>query len=211
MCSPMMAIRAGMTVFSAFSQYQQGKAAAKAAEIQGENQRRIGEYNAKVAEQNAELAKRQSTDAIRRGANDAAKIREAARKANARGRAIMGSSGLLTDTGTNLDLLVQNTGVGELDALTLFNNAEREAYGFDVQETDFLNQARNLRAQGDIAVSAAQSKSNSLLQSGLFNAGSTLVTGAQNTGLLNSSTYGFENIKWNDGSQGYYRRTGVRF
>lgn len=192
MCSPTLVIVAASTAFGAYSQIQQGKAQAAVTKQNAANAQAIGEYNAGITEQNAELQKRASDDAIARGAQSAAKIRENARAANARGRAIQGSSGLLTDTGTNLDLLGQNAEYGELEALTAFNNAEKESYGYKVQETNLLNQAKNIRYQGELGVQTAAMEAKNQTTAGYMSAGSTLITGASNyqkAGGFESSTY----------------------
>lgn len=107
-------------------------------------------------------------------------MRENARKANARARAVAGSTGLLADTGTNLDIQGQNSATGELNALTVYNNAQREAYGHDVATTDFLAEAQNLRFTGDVGVTNANYSAAVQRQAGLLNAGTTLVTGTSN-------------------------------
>lgn len=195
MCEPTLALMAISTAFGAYQQYNQGRQQAAAARMAAANNQRIAEYNAQVAEVNAEMNKRAADDAITRGANDAATIRENARKANARGRAIMGGSGLLTDTGSNLDLLLDNTEAGEINALTVFNNAEREAYGFKVAATNNMAQAAGSRLEGSIGVQNANYQANIMKQNGLISAGSTLVTGATNFGLAG----GFDKKTWQKG------------
>ncbi len=192
MCSPTLALTAIGTVVSTYSQYAQGQAQAQATKMAGRNNQAIAEYNAKMLEQNAEIQRRAKEDSLTRGAQDAATIRENTRKLNARGRAIMGSSGLLVDTGTNLSLLGDNTVAGEVNALTTFNNAERESYGYAIAETDAKNQAKNTRYQGELGMQTASYNASIQKQAGLLGATSTLVTGAGNfakLGGFDSQTY----------------------
>ena len=184
MCSPTLAIAAVGTAFSAFSQVQQANAQADAIEAQARDNQTIANYNADIAESNAELSANAATDAVRRGANEAADIRDRVRRINATGRAVQGSSGLLLDTGNFADVLDQNTVFGELNALTVQNNADREAFGFKVEEQSFTNQAAVTRAGGQAGVNAASASAANVRQGGFLNAGSTLVTGAVNFGKL---------------------------
>lgn len=205
MCEATLVLTAVGTAFSAYSQMQQASYQADVARVQGENQRRIAEYNAQVAENNAAVVERnadrkeeQALDAIRRGADEAAQIRERVRKINATGRAIQGSSGLLVDEGNFSDVLDQNTVFGEVDALQTVNNAEREAYGFrmegynlDIQANDIRNQAQITRTGGQIAVNNANAEAAGIKQAGLLNTADTLVSGGVNFGKLG----GFKKIK----------------
>ncbi len=182
MCSPVLALTAISTVVGAYGQIRSANDQASAIKAQGEANANIAEYNARISDQNAEINARAAKDATVRGANDAATMRENARKANARGRAVTGSSGLLTDTGTPLALDVQNTGMGELNALTVMNNAEREAYGFKISETSDKADAIGQRYQGKQGLAMAKYNSKITRQGGLLAAGSTLVTGAVDYG-----------------------------
>lgn len=206
MCSPTLAITAVGTVFSAYNQMQQANAQAEAMAVQAENQKRIADYNAQVQEnaaivsdRNAELADNRAVDAVRRGANEAAEIRERVQRMNATGRAMQGSSGLLVDEGNFADILDQNLVFGEVDALQTVNNAEREAYGFrmdahnfSVQGTDLRNQAGITRAGGQAAFDAGMSSAANTKRAGLLNATDTLVSGAVDFGKMggfNSNNY----------------------
>lgn len=191
MCEPTMALMAVSTTFSAYSQIQQGNAQAAAARAHGENQRRIAEYNAKVQENNAIVADRnakrseeQALDAVRRGADEAAEIRERVRRINATGRAVRGSSGLLVDEGNFNDVLDMNTVYGEMDAMTEVANAEREAYGFKTDAFNFGMDASNLRSQanltragGQAAFDASRASASNIKSASRLNAADTLVSG----------------------------------
>lgn len=186
MCAPIATlapiVSLASTVFSAVSTISNASAEAKATKMAAQNNRNIAEYNATVQERNAKLDRESAADAKNRGAQDAATIRENARKANARARVVSASKGLIADSGSNLDVLEQNAATGELSALTAMNNAEREAYGYDIQALDAETEARNLRFTGDVGVSNAAYKSSVTKQAGLYGAAGTLVTGAADFG-----------------------------
>ena len=99
-------------------------------------------YNASILEDNAKIYERVAADAIERGTSDAAALRQEGRTASGRARAVAGSSGTSANSGTNLDLILQNAQNSEINAVTAMNNAEREAYGYKVE-------ARNTRKQAD--------------------------------------------------------------
>lgn len=182
MCAPLAVLAPifaiGATAFSAVSQISQANAQAKSANATAANNQKIANYNAKVQENSATMQDAAATDALNRGANDAATIKQNVRKANATARATAAGTGLLADTGTYGDIQDQNSTTGALDALTAGNNAEREAYGYKVQAQDMRNQATNTRLQGEIGVNNAQYQSSVIKQGGLLNATGTLITGA---------------------------------
>lgn len=68
----------------------------------------------------------------------------------------MGATGAELSSGTALDVFADNAQFGTLDALTTVNNAQREAYGYQVQ-------GMNAQAQGAAAQSAAKSSMTSTL------------------------------------------------
>lgn len=176
MCDP---LTIAATAFTAYTKVSESRAQAAAVKQNAANQQAINEYNAKLNDNAAQ-------DARQRGANDAAQIRENARRASASLRAQAGSTGFLADSGTNLDLQVQNAGVGAFDSLQTINNAEREAYGYK-------SQASNLRWQGDMGVQDANRQAKDITRNGLLSAAAgTLVTGANAYGFGGKSANPFQ-------------------
>jgi hypothetical protein len=157
MCDPTallatsLAVGALGTVTTAFGQYQQAQAANRAAE-----------YNAKIADYNAQAANAQAANAIARGAVEEKQQRLQVAKTIGTQRAGFGGSGLLVDQGTASDVTSDTAGFGELDALTIRNNAAMEAWGIK-------NQAANYSMQANLARSSKQN--------GLLAAGGSLLTG----------------------------------
>lgn len=86
-----------------------------------------------AAEFNAEMGRNQAKDALQRGALEAAAKQDKARKIASAQREGAGISGVVTDTGTPLALLVETAGLGKLDAMRSVNNAGREAWGMEGQ------------------------------------------------------------------------------
>lgn len=201
-----VALMAATTMYSAKQQSNVGKAQAQNTLTQGENikavadynaasTKNIGEYNARLAERDAKIFDVAEIDAMQRGADTAADVRTEAKASNAKGRAIMGGSGVQVDTGTNLRLLSDNAAIGEMNALTVMNNAEREAYGYRVeaasarekaQGTRYISQveADNIALQGDLGLITARNNSSLERYAGKVNATSTMIDGAANIGKL---------------------------
>lgn len=178
MCSPTLAVMAVSTAMQAASQAQQGKAQASATLATANN-------NAQVLNFNANQQSIAAKAAVQTGSNEASIQRLQANKAVATGRAVMGSTGLLADTGSNLNIQGQNAGMGELNALTTMNNSEREAYGFKTGA-----QADQFQAATDKANAAYQAQIQR--KNGLLAAGGTLITGAANFGTAG----GFSPAAW---------------
>ncbi|HGW6903703.1 TPA: hypothetical protein ACNDWQ_001117 [Escherichia coli] len=140
MCDPIIAGGAmlAMSGIQAYTQYQQGK------------------YASKVAEANADIATAQANDAINRGNAEAEQRRRETRQRLGTQAATMGATGAELSSGTALDVFADNAQFGTLDALTTVNNAQREAYGYQVQ-------GMNAQAQGAAAQAAAKSSMTSTL------------------------------------------------
>ena len=150
-----LALTAVSTAVSAFGQIQQGKAAEKQAQFQ-----------AQVARNNAIIAERKAQDAIDRGKVAEAERRQETAQLLARQRASAAAGGVLVDTGSILDIISDTAGLGELDALTIRANAQREATGFRDQAAQFQNDASLTEAAGQNRRRAS-----------LINAGGTLLEG----------------------------------
>lgn len=109
-----------------------------------------GKYESRQLRSNAEIAKLQAQDAIRRGEKEEQDHRKQVRKLISRQRAIMGAQGLDLESGTALQLQEETASLGALDALTIRNNAYREAWGYKAQAANLQSQSRfeRLSARG---------------------------------------------------------------
>lgn len=149
MCEPttLAAVSIGATVLSTgmsvYGQMQQGKAAQAQAN-----------YQRQVAENNAILANRAADDAIERGKIAERNQRLKTEALKGRQRAVMAGNGVVVDAGSALDITSDTAAFGELDALTIRSNAEREAAGFRAQGSNFTNEANLATMSGDNARSS---------------------------------------------------------
>lgn len=127
MCDVMTAITVGLGVMG---NIQESKAASQAAK-----------FNAQVASNNQVLAERQQKDALERGKEDELNLRRQVAGLKGTQRAAFGASGVALDSGSPADVLTDTAVLGELDALTVRQNAQREAYGYGIQATNFATEA----------------------------------------------------------------------
>lgn len=136
MCDPTIAAGATLALsgLSAYNQYQQGK------------------YTAAVAQQNADVATAQANDAINRGNAEADQRRRETRQRQGTQAAIMGATGADMSSGSALDIFGDTAQFGELDALTTVNNAQREAYGYQVQGMNAIAEGNAAKSQSNAAV-----------------------------------------------------------
>jgi len=121
----MAAISSNITLASTgmqmYGQYQQGKA-----------QQAQYDYQAQVNDNNRKIAEWQAQDAIDRGEIEEKQHRIKVSQLAGRQRSVLASNNVEVDSGSALDVLGDTAELGELDALTIRSNAEREAYGYRV-------------------------------------------------------------------------------
>jgi hypothetical protein len=125
-----------------------------------------GEYEGGILDRNAGVYDLQATDAISRGAEASARQRQAVRRMTGSQRVALAAQGIDIGSGSAADVQANTAYVGELDALTIENNARREAWGFQTQAT-------NARAQAGLARTAGRTAA----ASGTNAAVGTLLTG----------------------------------
>lgn len=125
-----------------------GVAMVAASAMQAYSQHQQGKYQQAVANQNADIAETQAQDAVNRGNIAADQKRRQMRQQAGTQAATFGATGADMSSGTALDVFGDTAQFGTLDALTTVNNAQREAYGYQVQ-------GMNARAQGAAAKSSA--------------------------------------------------------
>lgn len=121
------------TAVSAMGQMQAAKAQARAAEYQ------------------AKWDQAQAVDAIERGQVEEQKVRNRNAQVLGRQRAVMAAGNLDLTSGSPLDILGDTAQIGELDALTTRNNAQREAESFRVDSELRKGEAKNYRTAGKFA------------------------------------------------------------
>lgn len=121
------------------SQYLYGRKAAKGVEA-------MGRYEAGILEQNAGFSEQQAKDSIAIGEDQASRHKAAVRGLIGSQRVAAAASGIAIDSGSALDLQEEAAGLGELDLLTIRQNAKREAWGYKVQASNYRGQAAMARA-----------------------------------------------------------------
>ena len=158
MCTPMMA-----TMFQALGAISQARGQRQAAAAKAQEY----EYQAKVDDNNRKVALWKAQDAKDRGAKEEASLRTKVAALKGRQKSALAASGVEIGDGSALDILADTAALGELDALTIRSNAEREAYENKVN-------ASNLAANAGMKRMGA---TNSLI-AGKINAQTSLLSGA---------------------------------
>ncbi len=150
MCEPTTLAIASLaaTAIGGYMQYQAQNDAADAAQAQGA-------YQAAVANNNAIIAERMAVDAEDRGRNAEQEQRLRTRQLIGQQRVQFSANGVrLGDSGT-INTEADAAAFGELDALTLRANAQREAYGYRTQ-------GMNFQAEGALASAAGRNRASNL-------------------------------------------------
>lgn len=115
------------------------------------------QYQAAVARNNQIIAEQNAQYATKAGDSQEANLRQKTAQTIGMQRAQMAANGVDIGSGSPLRLQEDTAKIGELDALTIRNNAARAAYGYRVQGSDFGSnaalldkQAANARTAGGI-------------------------------------------------------------
>jgi hypothetical protein len=119
--------------------------------MQGQAGKAQADSQAAALRRNAFYLKQSGQDATARGIIDSDQARVQTQSAIGTQRAAMASNGGVVDQDSNAIIQQDTAQMGELDALTISNNAAREAYGFQVQAQENLRTAKNIQKQGDKA------------------------------------------------------------
>lgn len=135
--------------------------AAISASIGGYSAVAAGENAEETADFNAEMQKRTADDALQRGSIDAADKRQETRQMIARQHAAQAASGFDTTQGTAGLIMDETAGMGELDALKILNNAQRQASGLkasaelEMFKGNAASSAGKMNAAGSVISSAS--------------------------------------------------------
>lgn len=132
-----------------------------------QSQQAQANYNAQVARNNQTIADQNAAYARQAAAikEQSARMKYAGLEGSQRAQAA--SNGFDVNGGSNLDILGSTAALGDLDALTIRANGEREAYGYRTQSSNFAGQAAAYDAAGANAGTA-----------GIFSMGSNIMAGA---------------------------------
>lgn len=136
-----------------------GQAEAKAAS-------RRGRYEQQVYEMNAAVADWQAADAIARGREAEGLQRQGTRQLIGAQRTSLAAQGIDIESGSAADVQGDSAYLGELDALTIRNNAARAAWGYQVDAVNLRQQGRLARMGSTTQASALKNQSYGTLLGG---------------------------------------------
>ena len=157
MCTPMLGMMLQGLGAMAQAQGQRHAAAAKANEYR---------YQAQVDDNNRKVALWKAQDAKDRGAKEEASLRIKVAQLKGRQKSALAASGVEIGDGSALDILGDTAALGELDALTIRSNAEREAYEQKVNASNLAANASMKRMGADNAIIAGNIGARTSLLSG---------------------------------------------
>jgi len=147
MCTPMIGMMFNMLGAMAQAQGQRHAGESKAAEYR---------YQAEIDENNRKVALWKAADAKARGAKEEAALRVKVAGLKGRQRSALAASGVEVGSGSALDILGDTAALGELDALTIRSNAERESYEQNVVASNLKANAGMKRMGADNAIIAGK-------------------------------------------------------
>lgn len=105
-----------------------------------QNARQQGAFQEAMAEQNAAYKEAAAQDAEKRGAVDADRYRRQVGQLIGEQRTGFAANGIDVNSGTAAEIQDDTAAFGEFDALTIANNAAREAWGYRVgAQNDLMN------------------------------------------------------------------------
>ena len=101
-----------------------------------------GTAQQRMFERNAEFARMQATDATARGeANEKLSNRNMEQIIGGQ-RVSFAAQHIDVNAGSAMDVVADTAYLGKLDAITIKNNAVKEAYGYTVQAADYVQQGK---------------------------------------------------------------------
>ena len=124
--------------------------------------RKQGDYQKDMYDFNSNIAKLQGEDAIKRGEREAIRYEKKGQQAIGASRAALAAQGVDVSSGSALDVQTDIAEQAAVGAVTIRNNAWREAWGYKVQ-------AESYSKQGYMAREAAQSQARQTMLTGVAN------------------------------------------
>lgn len=109
---------------------------------------KAGSEAEKLFGRNAEIAEIQAKDAIARGKVEEKKSRRVTEQVIAGQRVSLAAQGVDVNRGSAVDVQADAAYLGELDALTIRNNAAKEAWGFRTQSEDLRYRGKLAKREG---------------------------------------------------------------
>lgn len=136
MCDPItatVAVSALATAGGTYMQYQASQQAAAGARSQAAAVSAADSYQAQVARNNAMIQEKNAQMAEQVGQTAEQNQRQKTAQIIGRTKTSIAANGFDTTSGTPADIVADEAKLGELDALTIRNNAARAAYGYRVE------------------------------------------------------------------------------
>ena len=137
MCSPTLALMAVGTLVTSYGQYQQGKAANQQLIAQQQNM----VFQSKIDERNAEIQDYKANDIVERGEIEAKQRRLEMGRDVGDQKALLAANGVDVSAYSSLDIISDTVYHGELDALTIKDNAKRSAFAHELERDNLLAEA----------------------------------------------------------------------
>ncbi len=135
-----------------YSAVQQAETQKQQAEYQSD----MAAYNAKVAEQQAQMAEYEGAELKRAAHEEGVKKRQEAAQIVGSQRAKQAASGVAVDAGSALDLNLDTTEKGELDALQLQDQGLWQDYNKRIDAWNYRNQAAVSQSKSSMYSQKAQ-------------------------------------------------------
>jgi len=148
---------------------------------ESKSQKAQAAYQKTMFDINASQAELQADDAIRRGDKDAQKATLQGRQTIGAQRAALAAQGIEVDSGTALELQADTRVAAAQDAMTIRNNAWREAWGFKAE-------ALNASLQGRMSTIAGNARANATMTTGGIQAFNQFGNGLSNSGAFTKSS-----------------------
>lgn len=145
---PVTAILVGISVAGMVTTTIAAHNTAEAQAEAGEHAKEASDSLADLADYNAGVARLQAKDAVARGAEEESRFRAQIGGAIGAQRAGIAAGNIDVSYGSAVDVQADAAFLGELDALTIRNNAAREAWGYTVQAADLDKRAEISRKTG---------------------------------------------------------------
>lgn len=102
---------------------------------------KMSEYQARVAQDNAKIAEENARNERQSGLEEARRQRMKTIQTIGAQQTAMAANGIDIASGSALDTVSDTAQTGELDALMLQYNSERQAFNYEMQSNNFTNQA----------------------------------------------------------------------
>lgn len=100
------------------------------------------QYNEEVAKANADTLKAQALNEREVGSSEAQKKTVQNRQQTSKAAVELAGRGLDLSSGTAEDILANSAQVGAVDSMTILNNANQRAYGYETQADNLVSNAK---------------------------------------------------------------------